>query len=93
VSQNAITLTLGGAEIVQRFNHLKELLGVSDGSGSDGDVMRDALRLLEYVAEQHQSGAQFFLARTTGESAAITIEEITPFSIDKHTGECKKGNE
>jgi len=52
-----------------RLNKVKDLLEAS----SYTEVMKDALRLLEYVAEEDTEGSKFFIKRKDGEISEVKI--------------------
>jgi metal-responsive CopG/Arc/MetJ family transcriptional regulator len=69
-----ITVDLSPA-LFERLERLTDLLGAE----SKATVVRDALRLLEYVAEQTAEGRRFFRDTPTGEKEALVF-----LGIDSH---------
>lgn len=63
-----ITVDLSPA-LFDRLERLTELLGAE----SKATVIRDALRLLEYVAEQTAEGGRFFREAPNGEKEALVF--------------------
>ena len=63
-----ITVDLSPA-LFERLEHLTNLMGAE----SKATVIRDALRLLEYVAEQTSEGYRFFRETPTGEKEALVF--------------------
>jgi metal-responsive CopG/Arc/MetJ family transcriptional regulator len=63
-----ITVDLSPA-LFERLGRLTELMGAE----SKATVIRDALRLLEYVAEQTAEGHRFFRETPTGEKEALVF--------------------
>jgi hypothetical protein len=52
-----------------RLNHLKELTEAS----SYTDVMKDALRLYEYIVQKDSEGTQFLLKSKSGDVSEVKI--------------------
>jgi len=63
-----ITVDLSPA-LFERLERLTELMGAE----SKATVIRDALRLLEYVAEQTAEGHRFFRETPAGEKEALVF--------------------
>lgn len=63
-----ITVDLSPA-LFERLERLTDLLGAE----SKATVVRDALRLLEYVAEQTAEGRRFFRETPDGEKEALVF--------------------
>jgi metal-responsive CopG/Arc/MetJ family transcriptional regulator len=63
-----ITVDLSPA-LFERLDRLTILLGAE----SKATVIRDALRLLEYLAEETSQGRRFFRERPSGEKEALVF--------------------
>jgi hypothetical protein len=50
-------------KVSNRFNALKEVVGIQE----DGEVIRDALQLYEYLALETKVGTEFFVRNAEGE--------------------------
>ena len=70
-----ITVDLSAA-LYERLKRLTELLGAE----SKATVIRDALRLLEYVAEETADGRRFFREAPGGEKEALVFLGIESLS-------------
>jgi Arc/MetJ-type ribon-helix-helix transcriptional regulator len=62
---NKIRVTV---DLTPELNERLEQLTKAVGAASKADTIRDALRVLEYFAEQHLQGCEFFQQKA-GESA------------------------